>query len=251
MNIVLHISYDGTRFVGWQKTNLDPKRFPSIQYVLESVISQILRHPVELQAASRTDRGVHAAGQVVNFHTSLSELNLERFLYSLNCLLPEDIRAQAALVAEESFHPTLSNTAKEYHYRIAYGKILSPFLRFTHWHFPYALNSDSMRKAAIFLIGTHDFRAFRNHRKGLDENDTVRHILAIDVEDGPDQTLCIKMTGNNFLYKMARNIAGTLAYVGCGKLQEGQVKDLVAGASRPDAGVTAPACGLTLYRVMY
>lgn len=251
MNIVLKIAYDGTRFVGWQKTNLDPKRFPSIEYELEAVLSRILQEPVVLQAASRTDRGVHALGQIVNLHTTKADLNLERLHHSINCLLPADIRVLALYEEPSHFHPTLSNSAKEYHYKIATSTILNPFLRYTHWHFPHTLDVEKMQLAARALVGEHNFRAFRNYRKGLEENDTVRTLFSVTIDQLENECLTIKMIGNNFLYKMARNIAGTLAYVGGDKLPVTAIAELLEHGTRPEAGVTAPACGLTLYKVFY
>lgn len=251
-NIILTIAYDGTRFVGWQKTNLDPIKWPSIEYELERALERLLGHVPDLQAASRTDRGVHADAQVINFVTTKVLVDLQRFHYSLNCLLPPDIRVLAVDFAPHAeFHATLEAKAKEYHYNICFANTLHPLLRINYWHFPHQLSLEKMALASDILLGEHDFKAFRNMRKGVDYNDTVRTIYAIDIVKNENKTLTIKITGTNFLYKMARNITGTLAYVGCDKLTAGQISSLLTTGDRTAAGMTAPACGLTLHKVFY
>lgn len=248
------LAYDGTRFLGWQKTNLDPLQ-PSVEYVLQNCLEQILQHPVPVQAASRTDRGVHAEGQVINFiaqkETPEPEKYIEKFQHSLNCLLPPDIRCLATEIAEPTFHATVDTKAKQYIYRIYTGPVLLPALRFTHWHMPEALDREKMLTGAHLLLGEHDFIALRNHRKGNDYNDTVRTIYSIDFADTDASTLEIRITGNNFLYKMCRNIVGTLVYIGQGKISAGTLANILINGARADAGITAPAHGLTLHKVFY
>lgn len=252
MEIVLRIAYDGTRFLGWQKTNSDPIEFPSIEYELECALERILQHPITLQAASRTDRGVHAVGQCVSFSTPKMITNLSTLSYGINAVLPPDIRIVDAFVSPyPDFHVTLSASHKEYHYKISYAKTLLPLLRFTHWHFPYALDFELMNKAASALVGTHDFKAFRNRRKEQKDSDTIRTLLSVIVVPTENECVLIKIKGTNFLYKMARNIAGTLAYIGSKKLPVASIHDLLQGAERKNSGITAPACGLTLYSVYY
>ena len=249
-NIVLTVAYDGTDFFGWQKTNFDFKKFPSIEEALEQVLGQILGQPIALQAASRTDRGVHAMGQVVNFFTT-NPSDLKRLQYSLNALLPSTIRVMCIEHAQKAFHPTLDAVKKEYHYRVAYGKTLFPFQRYTHWHYPKPLDLDAMKQAAKLFVGKHDFRAFRNFRKGLEPDDTVREVIDIRIQEHDDEIVHIEMQANNFLYKMARNIAGTLVYVGAHKMSLADCQRLLKEGKRPDAGVCAPSHGLTLYKVYY
>lgn len=249
-NLLLYITYDGTNYLGWQKTNQDPDA-PSVEYVLESIVERVLQEKVELQAASRTDRGVHAEGQVVNFITERDQLDLPKFCHSVNALLPDDIRVLSVEEAEKSFHATLAARAKQYVYRIYLGPQMLPFLRFTHWHIKELLDVEKMHLAADILTGEHDFIAFRNFRKGKEYNDTVRNVYAIDIEQPEPNILYVKITANNFLYKMARNIVGTLVYVGLNKLTCGQVQMVLTHGKRKDAGITAPALGLSLYKVFY
>lgn len=240
-NIKLILAYEGTHYLGWQKTAMGP----SIEQELEKVLTQILRHPVDLQAASRTDAGVHAEGQVVNFFTE-TEISLERLQKSLNGLLPQDISVLKMEEVSESFHPTLDSRGKEYHYSICLGQTQLPFHRNFSWHFSYPLNFEEMKKAADYLKGKHDFSAFTNEK----QEDNVREIFDIILEMSPDR-LKIRVSGNNFLYKMVRNIVGTLLYVGCGKLSAEQIPAIIKSQDRTKAGVTAPAHGLVLKEVFY
>jgi tRNA pseudouridine38-40 synthase len=244
-NIKLHLSYDGSHYYGWQK-NSDG---PSIEESLEQALVKILQHPITLQAASRTDAGVHAEDQVVNFYTEKYPLNLSRLHTSLNQILPKDIKVNTLSVIHDSFHPTLDSLAKEYHYHITMHPWLSPFKRYFFWHFPKKLDLEKMKQAAELLIGKHDFKAFTNFRKPPHQ-DTVREIFSIDfIQDKED--LCIQIKGDNFLYKMVRTIVGTLCYIGCHKIALQEVPDILLGRKRTNAGVTAPASGLVLKKIYY
>ncbi len=252
-NIKLVITYFGASFVGWQKTKMGP----SIEETLEKALRQILQHEIKLQAASRTDAGVHAEGQVVNFMTS-KVLCLKSLQSSLNgrgnCnspgMLPKEIAVVSAEEMREDFHPTLSCVKKEYRYQICHGFLQLPFLRHTSWHFPYFLDIEKMRKAAEYLIGTYDFSAFCNERS-LWDRDPICRIENTEILFHSENRLNICMTGDHFLFRMARNIAGTLAYVGCGKIKADQIPMILASKDRTLAGITAPAHGLILKRVCY
>jgi tRNA pseudouridine38-40 synthase len=240
-NIKLILAYEGTRYLGWQKTITGP----SIEEELEKAVSQILRHPVNLQAASRTDAGVHAEGQVVNFFTE-KDMPLDKLQKGLNSILPSDISVLKIEEAPESFHPTLQNCGKEYHYFVCLGLTQLPFHRNFSWHFSQAVNVEEMKKAALHLKGRHDFSAFTNQR----QEDNVREIFDIGIEV-LEGRLKIRVSGNNFLYKMVRNIVGTLLYVGCGKLSADEIPAILNSKDRTLAGVTAPAVGLVLKEVFY
>jgi tRNA pseudouridine38-40 synthase len=250
-NIMMHITYDGTRFYGWQKTNLDAV-LPSVEYVVQTCLEKIIQHPLQLQAASRTDRGVHAEAQVINFIVQKESLDTERLLISLNSMLPADVRALSCSKAESSFHASLAAKGKEYIYRIYTGPVLLPSLRFTHWHMPAQLDYEKMKASAHSMLGEHDFVAFRNHHVSNEgDNDTVRTIYSIDFHDTCPNFLEIKISGNNFLYKMCRNLVGTLVYVGLGKISPGAVVNILSGGQRKEAGITAPALALSLHKVFY
>lgn len=241
-NLKAIIAYQGTTYLGWQKTRMGL----SIEEVLQKTLEQILQHPIKLQAASRTDAGVHAKGQVVNFFTS-HPIELRKLHHALLGLLPPDISVLFLEEKEPSFHPTLDCIGKEYHYYLCYGKVQLPFDRLTCWHYPYPLDIQEMKKASLSLIGKHDFSAFSNERT----DDAIREIFSLELFSKSIERLQISITGNNFLYKMVRNLVGTLVYVGCGKLKEGDIPKILESKERSLAGVTAPACGLFLEKVLY
>lgn len=246
-NVKLILAYDGGAYLGWQKTAMGP----SIEETLESVLQQILQEPIALQAASRTDAGVHAKGQVVNFLTSKENLDLQRLKVGLNCLLPKDIAVMHVEEAAENFHATLACQSKEYHYTLCYGTAQWPQMRHFSWHYPHRLDVDAMRAAAQLLLGEHDFSAFCNVKKNSTYKHYVRHIHSIALIVLPDDSLRIEIKGNHFLYKMVRNIVGTLVYVGCQKIAVDEISAILKSKERPNAGITAPAHGLCLHRISY
>jgi len=246
-NIRLVAAYDGTAYRGWQKTRTGP----SIEETLQLTIEQILQEPVQLQAASRTDAGVHVRYQVVNFFTNSTTLDLTKFFASINRLLPKDI---SILVVEEApleFHPSLNAHKKEYHYYVTNGMVQYPEHRNHSWHYPPKLDLLKMRAAASMLIGKHDFSAFTNVMKKRAYQDTFRTLYRLEIKKLADGRLCFIVEGNSFLYKMVRNIVGTLIYVGSGKIELESIGDILAGRKRTHAGVTAPAHGLTLHYIDY
>jgi len=246
LNVKMIIAYDGTCYLGWQKTRMGM----SIEEVLQECLEKILQEKISLQAASRTDAGVHAEGQVVNFFTT-KKISNERLKLSLNSLLPKDIAILHVENASADFHPTLDCIGKEYHYHLCFGSVQYPRHRFYSWHFPQELNADNMRQAAASLIGEHDFSAFCNFKKNAAYSNYIRQIQDIEILELPQKRLCIKIRGNHFLYKMARNIAGTLVYVGCGKLSLEDLPEILGSKKRTLAGMTAPAHGLALHKVLF
>jgi tRNA pseudouridine38-40 synthase len=224
----LTVSYLGTSYFGWQKT----KSGPSIQEEIEKACSRILQETVTCEAASRTDRGVHARGQIIQFYTS-KEIVPERLQRGLNAVLPPDIRVLNAEPLE--FHPTLDALRKTYHYDLCLGPTQDPFYRHLSWHYPYKIDETAMQQAANALIGTRDFSAFTTKS----QKNPVCTLFNIELIPLGKERLRIALTGNRFLYKMARIIAGTLANIGSGKITEQAI------------GVTAPSHGLTLYKVYY
>lgn len=243
--IKLLSSYEGTHYFGWQKTKMGP----SIEEEMEKALSQILQETVELEAASRTDRGVHAEGQVVCFSTQ-KKLDPFRIQKGLNALLPKDISILEASEVADDFHPTLDNVAKEYHYEVCLGDIQLPFHRNFSWHFFYPLELGTMKEASQFFLGKHDFSAFCNMRLFL-QSDKIRTIYSLEIIPLPQNRLRISIIGDRFLYKMVRNIVGTLLYVGCGKLTLEQIPLILENKDRKEAGMTAPAHGLFLKKVFY
>ena len=168
----------------------------------------------------------------------------------MNQLLPKEIAILSAQVMTDDFHPTLECCKKEYWYHICNAPTQIPFFRATSWHFPYALDLLQMQMGAQHLIGTHDFSAFCNERQ-LWDRDPVCSLEKIEIVPLENQRLRISITGDHFLYKMARNIAGTLAYLGCGKLFPDAIPAILMSKDRTQAGMTAPAHGLVLKQVFY
>jgi tRNA pseudouridine38-40 synthase len=246
LNVVLLVAYDGTDYLGWQ----DNGQGRAVESELQRVIEQILQQSVVLQASSRTDAGVHAEGQIVNF-LSRNPINLETFFIGLNSLLPKDIVVRRVWLAQEGFHPSLHNSGKEYHYHLCTAPVQLPLKRRYEWHFRATLNVDAMKEAAQLLTGTHDFRSFCNMRKGLNYDTFVRTITRLEIFEFPDFCYRFELQGNSFLYKMARNLVGTLVYVGCGKLALADVENILQSQDRRLAGITAPAHGLILKRVKF
>jgi tRNA pseudouridine38-40 synthase len=245
-NIKITLSYEGTAYLGWQKTPYGP----SIEQALQDALETILRHKVLLQAASRTDAGVHANGQVANFKTATCIDDFKKFLRSLNGLLPNDISVLNAEHVMESFHPTIDNEGKEYHYTICNTPYQLPFHRLFSWHFPNPLDVELMRQAATLLEGYKDFSSFCNEKTSYTRS-TYCKIHKIIIHQIDHHRYQIKITGTRFLYKMVRNIVGTLAYIGSGKIPLSAMEKIVNSKHRASAGITAPAHGLALYQVFY
>lgn len=243
-NFCITVAYDGTPFLGWQET----KEGPSIQGELLKALKIVLREEVEINGASRTDAGVHSQGQIANFHAS-TKPNFYSFLKSVNSLLPHEIKVTSILEAAVDFHATLHNTGKEYHYWLTYSPSQFPHTRRSTWHTPGQLNVEKMRQAAALLIGTRDFQALCNMKKNDKYESTIRTLREIEIVEHPHQTLQLIIKGNNFLYKMVRNIVGTLVYVGKERIPTEKISHLLDQKDRTLLGPTAPAHGLTLFQV--
>jgi len=244
-NIALILSYVGTPFLGWQKTPFGL----TIEEALEKALRPLLGHVPKLQAASRTDAGVHAEGQVVNFFTT-SSLSLAVLQQALNATLPREISIRAIQERSLPFHPTLDCKAKEYRYHICYGPVQLPFYRQTSWHFPRLLDSARMRVAAHALCGRHDFSTFCNQRAAWGRSPFCT-LQEISIVETSPQRLLLCFIGDHFLYNMVRILAGTLAYVGCGKIDPEQIPAILESKQRANAGKTAPCHGLCLQQVFY
>lgn len=246
INVGIFVAYDGTNYFGWQKTPFGP----SIEEELLAALEQILQEKVILQAASRTDRGVHALGQVVNFMCKKFIVDFDRFLLSLNALLPKDIVVLSAKQMQQDFHPTLEVASKVYSYDITNSRFQLPFRRLYSWHVHVPLNFENMVAAAKHLEGTHDFKSFCNAKINETYEDYNRTVLGIHLKK-EEERITIEITGIHFLYKMVRNIVGTLVDVGAGKILAEAIPKILEVKDRKAAGVTAPAHGLTLVSVRF
>lgn len=242
----LIIGYDGTSYCGWQKQ----KGEISIQSLVEKALQTLLRHKVACISASRTDAGVHAKGQVAHF-TSPQLLTPYRLGYSLNALLPPSIRIFETTVVPMEFHARYSAQSKIYHYHLHLNPILDPLLRFYRYR-PYEkINLSAMQKALPYFVGTHDFFTFANEgSRGSAARNSIRTLKRLDLIE-QEGGVRLEFEGNGFLYKMVRNITGTLLDVGKGKLAPEKIPSLFTKRHRKAIGMAAPPQGLFLMQIKY
>lgn len=242
----LLIAYDGTDYSGWQ---LQPNGV-SIQALIEKALQTILRRPTHLIGSGRTDAGVHAIGQVAHFKHE-QPLDHLRLVLSLNGLLPPTIRILSAEDAPLTFHARFSAEGKIYHYHLGIGPIATPFQRLYRTQIRQLIDQDLLRQAAQLFVGTRDFTSFANEaHKGSASRNAVRTLKRLDVvpEEGG---LRLEFESNGFLYKMVRNIAGTLIEVAKGKYTLDDIPKLFEARDRRCVGLAAPPNGLFLVKVNY
>lgn len=241
-NYKLVLSYDGSRYKGWQKLG---NQEVTIQKLVEDVIGEVLDYQVEIHGSGRTDAGVHARGQVANM--KIPFLLKETFRDELNKKLPEDIRLMEVLRAPGEFHARYSSVGKEYRYYVDLKEKPTVFTRKFSYHFPEKVNMDAMKTAASYLIGTHDFSAFTDDKT---QRDKVRNIYDIKMNEKQGMLEFIYQ-GDGFLQHMVRIMTGTLLDVGTGKLMSKDIPAILTSKERAKAGFTAPAKGLFLEKVDY
>ena len=279
--IRLWVAYDGTNYHGWQIQ----KNGITIESELNRALKELLGEEIMVIGASRTDAGVHALGNVAVFDVD-SPIPGEKFSYALNARLPEDIRVTRSEEVAPDWHPRRCESRKTYEYRIYLGEILQPVKRLYCHHVYRPLDIDSMRRAASFLVGEHDFKSFCQENAQVES--TIRTICSIEIikeqnpqgpgcpkadiaatQDpqgpgcpkadiaatqnpqgrlGQEGDLVIRVTGNGFLYNMVRIIVGTLLEVGYGRWTPEKIPEILDKRERSAAGPTAPAKGLTLMK---
>lgn len=246
-NYKITLAYDGTSYNGWQ---IQPNA-PSIQETLQDCLKILLRQPqIQIIGSGRTDAGVHALGQVAHFKSEQG-LDLHKTLYSLNGLLPQDIRIQKIEIAPHDFHAQHSAKGKEYHYFLYLDRVMNPFSRLYCWHLHYKIDHDLLLKAAKLFVGTHDFTSFANESEsGVAAYDAIRTLFRLDIIETPGG-LRLEFEGDGFLYKMVRNIVGTLIEVAVGKRSIDEIQEIFEAKDRKKAGQAAPPQGLFLIRVKY
>ena len=242
-NLRLDICYDGTRYRGWQRLSGADN---TIQGKLETALSRILGEPIEISGSGRTDAGVHARGQVANFHCE-SDMPATQILEELRRYLPEDIGIYSCKDCSPRFHARLNAKEKTYCYRIWNSENPCVFDRRYVAVMPEKLDVDAMKQAAEMLTGEHDFSAFCGNPKF--KKSTVRYIRAIDIRRQGDE-IQLSFTGNGFLHNMVRILVGTLVEVGRGERDAQSIPQLFGG-KRAESGFLAPAQGLCLMEVMY
>lgn len=253
-NFKMTLQYEGTRYQGWQRQE---STYNTIQGKLEALLSKMTGQKIEVQGSGRTDAGVHALGQVANFHAD-TEMTPEEMLEYINSYLPEDIGVISLEKASERFHSRLNARGKTYCYRVICSGLPHIFdRRFAHV-ITEEVDVDAMRRAASYFLGTHDFKAFTSNKRG--KKSTVRTIEEIRIErvgsfsmnrQGIDDEIRFTYSGNGFLYHMVRILTGTLLEVGTHKRKPEEMPGILASGSRENAGELVPAKGLTLMEVRY
>lgn len=243
-NYKIIIQYDGSRYKGWQVQNSTDM---TIQGKLQSVLSQMTGQEIEVIGSGRTDAGVHAYGQVANFHVP-NQFNAQGILDYLNQYLPMDIAVISIEEVDERFHARFHATRKTYAYRIHRSSIPNVFERKYMYTYTGPLDINVMKEAASILIGTHDFMSFCGNKKM--KKSTVRTITNINIEEYENE-LRISYTGDGFLQQMIRILTGTLIEVGNGTKQVSDIRRILESRDRANAGYTVPAEGLSLQSVEY
>lgn len=243
-NIKMVIAYDGTNYHGFQRQ----KNALSIQEVLEETMSPIFGHPIKVIASGRTDTGVHAHGQAVNFETT-AKIPIEKVPIAINSRLPRDIAVLSAEEVSADFHARFSAEEKTYAYQLLISDCPDPFAAAYVWQVKKTLQLDVMRQALSIIVGTHDFSSFE--ASGSAVRDPVRTIYEATLTEDGDHRVTIRFRGNGFLYHMVRNLVGTLVDVGLGRTSLKDFSAILEARDRRKAGVTAPPQGLFLENVRY
>ena len=243
-NFKVTLQYEGTRYQGWQKQESTDN---TIQGKLEALLSKMAGTKVEIQGSGSTDAGVHAAGQVANFHLDADQSPSQIMDY-MNFYLPEDIAVISIEEVPERFHSRLNAKGKTYLYRVINSPVPHIFDRKYAWTVEEKLDVDAMRKAAAFLEGTHDYKAFTSLKKS--KKSTVRTVERILIECVDDE-IRFTFRGDGFLYHMVRIMMGTLIEVGLHKKKPEEITGIFEKGLRENAGELVPAKGLTLLEVRY
>lgn len=267
-NIKLTLEYDGTNFNGWQTQSRPKGQWPrakssllahrsklighssklrTIQQSLESALSGILSEKIKVTGSGRTDSGVHALGQVANFKTK-SGMHAADIKRALNAVLPEDIAIHKVEEAPPDFHSRFGAKSKIYRYCILNRQHRSTRDNRFAYFYPWKLNLNLMKQEARYLLGKKDFKSFQAADKKF--RPATRLLKNLRISKKGD-FIYIDIESQGFLYKMARNIVGTLIEIGRGKLPKGSLPLILKSKDRKLAGPTAPACGLTLMEVKY
>lgn len=236
----LTVAYDGTNYHGWQIQN----NGITIESELNRCLTDLLKEPIEVIGASRTDSGVHALGNIAVFDT-VNRMPAEKISYALNQRLPEDIRIQKSEEVEPDWHPRHCESRKTYEYRIYRGQFPMPTKRLYSLFSYHKYDVIKMREAAAYLEGEHDFKSFC--QTGAQVETTVRTIYSVEVMEQAED-LVIRICGNGFLYNMVRIIAGTLMEIGQGRREPRDIIRILEAKDRGTAGPTAPAHGLMLVK---
>ncbi|MBN2898413.1 MAG: tRNA pseudouridine(38-40) synthase TruA [Clostridia bacterium] len=241
--IKLVIGYNGTHFSGWQRQ----QRKRTVQGVIEQALSQLFKTNIEIDGAGRTDRGVHAYGQVATFSVETT-MPAERFHMLINRRMPPDIEIHSAEIMPRAFHARYSAKAKRYCYKIHHGRAKDPMRSDHYLHVEKTLDLGVMREVAKHLIGEKDFRSFM--ASGSHITNTVREVYDIVLAEEGD-VVNIEFYGNGFLYNMVRIMVGLMLDVEAGRIKLEEIEGIIAACDRTRLKHTAPAHGLYLVEVCY
>lgn len=244
MKILVTVSYKGTAYYGWQK---QPDKI-TIQEVIENNLSQFFDTPITIYGAGRTDAGVHALGQTFHFIINKESVDLDRFIYSLNMMLPKDIKFIDAVVVDNDFHARYNACGKEYEYKILLmGK--DPFKEDYYHLFPHQFDIEIFKECLSYFVGKHNFKNFTS--KPEDEDNFVRHIFSIDINQKYDE-IRVVFKGDGFMQYMIRDIVGTALACSSNKITLERVKQLLDPSSKREiVSYKAPSKGLYLNKVIY
>lgn len=243
-NLMVTLSYDGSKYHGWQVQ----KNALSVQEVFQNSLTKVLGEIVDIKGCSRTDSGVHANMYCVSFKTSCS-IKACNLVYALNRYLPADIAAISALEVNENFHARYSCKGKEYIYKIWNDRIRNPFLHSYALHYWYPLDCDLLHSASRDFIGTHDFTSFATLDK-REQTNMIRTVYNFEVYR-ENKMVEIKVSANGFLYNMVRIMVGTLLRIAQGKIKPNEIPEIIEKKDRNFAGPTVPPQGLYLNKVFY
>lgn len=244
-NIKLILEYDGSRYNGWQRQTTIKS---TVQGRIEHVLQLMTGEKIELHGSGRTDTGVHALGQVANFHTQ-SQKGLSEIEDYLHKYFPDDINLLDIQEMPERFHSRLNSKGKEYLYQIwnhPFKKNI--FNRGYYFHIKKPLNIEKMKEAADLFVGTKDFRSFTALKSK--NKSTVRTLSKIDILK-KESAITINFSGDGFLHRMVRVITGTIIQVGLGELSVSEIEEMFEKEKRSVAGFTAPPHALFLLKVIY
>ena len=252
-NVRLTVAYDGTDFRGFAES----EGVRTVMGELRRAVETIVRCPVELTGAGRTDAGVHGWGQVVSGELP-TEIDLRRLARSINGLCGPDISVRDVAWADGSFSARFSATGRTYRYRVWNDPAPNPLLARTAWHVPMGLDVIAMNRAADALLGEHDFSSFCRRPKpaaGFDPPSLVRHLRAAQWRHGDDNwgssLLRFEITASSFCHQMVRSIVGTLVDIGLGRREAESIPTTLSALDRSAAGQVAPPTGLVLWSVDY
>jgi tRNA pseudouridine38-40 synthase len=252
--VALTVAYRGSAFKGFAR---QPSQ-ATVQAALEEALATLFKRSVETVGAGRTDTGVHALGQVVSFAATpeeLAERPLERLSASLNALTPEDLVVRVATLKPPGFSARFSALEREYRYRIYTKKTPPLFIGPYVWWLPLdtPLDIQAMKLAATRLLGEHDFASFCVAASARDKNTvrTLKTVLLFGTDHLGESCHVVQVIGNAFLHSMIRVIVGSLVEVGLRRREPEWITEVLEARDRRTAGQTAPAQGLTFWRVRY